>query len=69
MLCQYLQPVREVSVQIGYSTECFFTAISNVMVKPSTNSRLLKDGRLLICDAVYLGVQFTAFQRAMLPPS
>jgi len=39
------------------------------MVKPSTNSQLLKDRRLLRCDAVYLGEQFTAFQRAMLPPS
>jgi len=69
MLCQYLQPVREVSVPIGYSSECIFTAILNVMVNPSADCRLLKNGRFLRCDAVYWGEYFTAFQRAMLPPS
>jgi len=35
MLCRYLHPVSEVSVPIGYSSECIFTAILNVMVKTS----------------------------------
>lgn len=35
MLCQYLHPVSEVSVPTGYSSECIFTDILNVMVKPS----------------------------------